>query len=49
MASMDMRVFLAAAWECQLHNAWDTLTDMNIPTLIIAADNDAFFPHLCDE
>ena len=44
MASMDMRVFLAAAWECQIHNAWDTLTEIDIPALIIAAEQDAFFP-----
>jgi pimeloyl-ACP methyl ester carboxylesterase len=44
IASMDILVFLAAAWECHLHNAWDSLEDIDIPTLIIAAESDAFFP-----
>jgi pimeloyl-ACP methyl ester carboxylesterase len=44
IASMDILVFLAAAWECHLHNAWDSLAEINIPTLIIAAESDAFFP-----
>jgi len=44
MASMDILVFLAAAWECHLHNAWDSLQDIKIPTLIVAAEADSFFP-----
>ena len=44
MASMDMRVFLAAAWQCQIHNCWPTLSKIDIPTLVIAAENDRFFP-----
>ena len=41
---MDILIFLEAAWQCQMHNAWDTLSEINIPTLIIAAENDPFFP-----
>ena len=44
MASMDMRVFLAAAWQCQVHNSWPTLDQIDIPTLVIAAEKDPFFP-----
>ena len=44
IASMDILVFLAAAWECQLHNAWNTLDSIHMPTLIIAAEDDPFFP-----
>ena len=44
MASMDMRIFLAAAWQCQVHNCWPTLSQIDIPTLIIAAEKDSFFP-----
>ncbi|MAA78535.1 MAG: hypothetical protein CL916_04685 [Deltaproteobacteria bacterium] len=44
IASMDILVFLAAAWECQLHNAWNSLDSIQIPTLIIAAEDDPFFP-----
>lgn len=44
IASMDILVFLAAAWECQLHNAWNTLDSVHVPTLIIAAEDDPFFP-----
>lgn len=44
IASMDILVFLAAAWECQVHNAWESLKSIIIPTLIIAAEDDPFFP-----
>ena len=41
---MDILVFLAAAWECHLHNAWNSLDSIQVPTLIIAAEDDPFFP-----
>ena len=44
IASMDILVFLAAAWECQVHDAWESLDMINIPTLVIAAEDDPFFP-----
>ena len=44
IASMDILVFLAAAWECHVHNAWNSLSHIDIPTLIVAAEADPFFP-----
>ncbi|MEC7984773.1 MAG: alpha/beta hydrolase, partial [Myxococcota bacterium] len=44
ISSMDILIFLEAAWQCQMHNAWDTLSNIDIPTLIVAAENDPFFP-----
>ena len=47
LASMDFLVFLEAAWQCQLHDAWEMLPDIGVPLLMIAADRDAFTPLSC--
>ena len=49
LSSMDVLLFLEAAWQCQLHDAWDQLADIKVPLLMIAAENDAFTPLDCAE
>ena len=47
LASMDFLVFLEAAWQCQLHDIWDELPNIQVPVLMVAAENDAFTPISC--
>jgi pimeloyl-ACP methyl ester carboxylesterase len=47
LSSMNFLLFLEAAWQCQLHDAWDLLPELEVPLLMIAADRDAFTPLSC--
>lgn len=49
LSSMDILLFLEAAWQCQLHDAWEQLPEIAAPLLMIAAENDAFTPLDCAE
>jgi pimeloyl-ACP methyl ester carboxylesterase len=44
LATLDMRVFLRTVLAAGDHNAWDTLPDVRVPVLIIAAERDTFTP-----
>ncbi len=44
IARLDLRVFLHNVLEVQKHDAWDVLPKIIVPTLIIAAERDAFTP-----
>ena len=44
LASLDMRVFLRSVLSAQDHDAWDTLPGIRVPTLVVAAERDAFTP-----
>lgn len=44
LATMDLQVFIHAVLSTNDHDAWDTLPDIRVPTLIVAAERDAFTP-----
>ncbi len=44
LASLDMRVFVRSVLCAQDHDAWDTLPTIRVPTLVVAAERDAFTP-----
>lgn len=44
LASLDMRVFLRSVLNAQDHDAWETLPGIRVPTLVVAAERDAFTP-----
>lgn len=44
IARLDLRVFLHNVLEVQKHDAWDVLPKIVVPTLIVAAERDAFTP-----
>lgn len=44
IARLDLRVFLHNVLEVQKHDAWDVLPGIRVPTLIVAAERDAFTP-----
>jgi len=47
LSSMNFLIFLEAAWQCQLHDAWSVLPNIQVPTLMIAGENDFFTPMHC--
>lgn len=47
LARMDLRVFLGCVWEAQRHSAWEALPQVDVPTLVVAADGDTFTPVAC--
>lgn len=47
MASLDLRLFAACVVECDRHDAWDLLPELERPLLVIAAENDKFTPLWC--
>lgn len=47
LGAMDQRVFLACVWEAQLHSCWETLPQIQVPVLVIAAEHDTFTPIAC--
>lgn len=44
IASLDLRVFLHAVLACNDHDAWPSLPDITVPTLVVAAERDTFTP-----
>lgn len=44
IATLDLRIFLHAVLACNEHDAWDTLPDVRVPTLVVAAERDTFTP-----
>lgn len=44
LATLDMRVFIRVVNRLNDHDAWDALPTIDVPVLVIAADNDAFTP-----
>lgn len=44
LASLDMRVFIRSVLNAQDHDAWGTLPTIQVPTLVVAAERDAFTP-----
>jgi pimeloyl-ACP methyl ester carboxylesterase len=44
LASLDMRVFIRSVLNAQEHDAWATLPTIRVPTLVVAAERDAFTP-----
>ncbi len=44
LASIDLRCFLRTLLSANDHDAWDTLPDIRVPTLVIAAERDTFTP-----
>lgn len=47
LATLDMRLFLEAVIQTELHDAWDLLPVLDRPLLVIAAENDKFTPMWC--
>ena len=47
LATLDMRLFMRAIWGCQEHSAWDLLSEVHCPVLVVAAENDGFTPISC--
>lgn len=47
LSSMNFILFLEAAWQCQIHDAWHTLPKITVPTLMVAGENDFFMPLHC--
>lgn len=47
MATMDLRVFLGCARAADDHDAWPDLASMDVPALVVAAENDTFTPIEC--
>jgi len=47
MATMDMRVFLTCVHGADTHDAWDDLSQMDVPALVVAAEKDTFTPLSC--
>ncbi len=44
ISRLDLRVFLHNVLEVQKHDAWDVLPTITVPTLVVAAERDAFTP-----
>lgn len=44
LASLDIRVFLHTVLLAQEHDAWDSLPNIQVPTLVFAAERDTFTP-----
>lgn len=44
LAVLDMRMFIRTVNQMQQHDAWDLLPTLDVPVLIIGAENDAFTP-----
>jgi pimeloyl-ACP methyl ester carboxylesterase len=49
MASMDMGLFLNCVREADAHDAWPSLGDITVPTLVVAAERDTFTPLYCSK
>lgn len=44
IASLDLRIFIHTVLMTNEHDAWDVLGRISVPTLVVAAENDAFTP-----
>lgn len=44
LSGLDLRVFLRTALMMNEHDAWDSLPNVRVPTLVVAAEKDAFTP-----
>lgn len=44
IATLDLRIFMRDVLLLEQHDAWDVLNQIDVPTLVIAAERDAFTP-----
>lgn len=44
LAVLDMRMFIRTVLQMQEHDAWDLLSTIHVPVLIVGAERDAFTP-----
>jgi pimeloyl-ACP methyl ester carboxylesterase len=49
LASLDQRLFIENVLKTNDHDAWDLLPELDLPLLVIAAENDKFTPMWCSE
>jgi pimeloyl-ACP methyl ester carboxylesterase len=49
LATLDLRLFIENVIQTNEHDAWDTLPGIDVPVLVIAAENDKFTPRWCSE
>ena len=47
LATLDLRLFIESVIQTDKHNAWPTLSTLDCPLLVIAAENDKFTPMWC--